>query len=157
MTIKATPCFCCSEKPFSQCCEPVINDHAKAINPMILMRSRYSAYVIRHERHLLATWAPSSRPATLDLADGKTKWLGLVVHSHSTISSDEDTGEVDFTAKFLNGDQLCELREKSRFIRHGGLWFYLDGENDTDCITVARNGSCPCGSGKKFKRCCLAG
>jgi len=32
------------------------------------MRSRYSAYVLKLEAYLLATWHPGTRPAALDLA-----------------------------------------------------------------------------------------
>jgi len=40
------------------------------------MRSRYSAYVLKLEPYLLATWHATTRPATLDLAADNIKWLG---------------------------------------------------------------------------------
>ena len=51
-------------------------------NSLVMMRSRYSAYVLKLEAYLLATWHPSTRPAALDLATDNTKWLGLEVRKH---------------------------------------------------------------------------
>ena len=41
---------------------------------------------------------------------------------------------------------------KSSFIKEDGTWKYLDGELYNS--KIERNESCPCGSGKKFKKCC---
>lgn len=154
MTHNSAPCFCCSKLPFGECCDPILQDHTKAISPLVLMRSRYTAYVLQKEDYLLATWDPSTRPSTLALHDHPAKWLKLTIHSSS-----EDvaayTGEVDFSAEFIDRDQLCILREASRFVCKAGLWYYLDGSNEIVCKKLGRNSLCPCGSGKKFKRCCL--
>lgn len=155
MTHNSVPCFCCSKRPFSECCEPILQDHAKALTPQSLMRSRYTAYVLEQEEYLLATWAPSTRPASLSLQENRVKWLSLTIHSHSDEQKSGDRGEVDFSAQFIDHDQLCTLREISTFIRNSGLWYYLDGSNEISRKKLGRNASCPCGSGKKFKRCCL--
>ena len=118
------------------------------------MRSRYTAYVLGNEPYLLATWAPSTRPAALDLEAHPVKWLQLTIHSHQHEEL-TGTGEVDFSARYLDRDQLCTLRENSRFVRQEGLWYYLDGTAATHRKKIGRNSPCPCGSGKKFKRCCL--
>lgn len=122
------------------------------------MRSRYTAYVLGKEDYLLTTWDPSTRPDSLSLQENQVKWLKLTIHSAMRdIPADCDMGEVDFSAEFLDQDQLCTLRETSRFMRHTGLWYYVDGSCRISREKVGRNGPCPCGSGKKFKRCCLAG
>ena len=44
------------------------------------MRSRYSAYALGLSDYLLATWHPSTRPASLDLhGQPPLRWLGLDV------------------------------------------------------------------------------
>ena len=153
MTHNSAPCFCCSELPFSECCEPVLQDHARALTPQALMRSRYTAYVIENEKHLLTTWDPSTRPASISFEHGKVKWLGLTLHSCSEEGNPGDRGQVEFTASFIENDQLCRMHETSNFIRNAGLWFYLDGSCELKRETLGRNATCPCGSGKKFKRC----
>jgi SEC-C motif domain protein len=50
----------------------------------MLMRSRYSAYVLKLSDYLLATWHPSTRPSELDLSDDDSKWLGLEIKHHRT-------------------------------------------------------------------------
>lgn len=156
MTHNSAPCFCCSQLPFSECCEPILLDHARALTPEMLMRSRYTAYVLGKEEYLLATWDPSTRPQTLSLEENPVKWLRLTIHSAGDGPADEDMGAVDFSAEGIDRDQLCILRETSRFRRHKGLWYYLDGSCRITHEKVGRNSPCPCGSGKKFKRCCLA-
>lgn len=90
------------------------------------MRSRYSAYVLRLEAYLLATWHPSTRPAMLDLAADGAKWLGLEVKKHTVESADRAT--VEFVARYKTGGRAHRLHEISRFVREHGRWFYVDGE-----------------------------
>jgi len=155
MTSHAGLCFCCSQLPFTECCEPILTDHSRALTPLALMRSRYTAYVLGRETHLLNSWAPDTRPESLNLADSKTKWLELIIHSESIDPTDDNHGQVDFSARFMEHDQVCELREKSIFIRQAGLWYYFGGTPRITRNKIGRNGLCPCGSGKKYKRCCL--
>lgn len=152
MTHNSAPCFCCSGSPFSDCCKPVLADHSKALTPLMLMRSRYTAYVLADEEHLLATWDVSTRPKELYLKDNPVRWLNLTVNSSTT---EEATGQVDFSAKYIDADNLCILQEKSTFSCKSGLWYYVEGINEVAREKLGRNSSCPCGSGKKFKRCCL--
>ena len=51
------------------------------------MRSRYSAYVLKLEDYLLATWHPTTRPSELEIEADGTKWLGLAVKRHTNLSS----------------------------------------------------------------------
>jgi SEC-C motif-containing protein len=91
-----------------------------------LMRSRYSAFVLEREAYLLATWHVSTRP--LDVAfDAGVKWLGLEVRKHHAV--DADHAEVKFVArqKPASGSAV-RLQERSRFVREGGRWYYLDGD-----------------------------
>ena len=145
-------CLCASGQPYGQCCRLVLEDHAAALTPLALMRSRYTAFVLGDHRHLLKSWAPETRPERLDLDRG-IKWLGLVIHK-TAAGANENEGYVDFTATSLEQDFLAVLRETSRFRRDEGLWYYVDGKTSVTRTAVARNSGCPCGSGKKFKRCC---
>lgn len=92
------------------------------------MRSRYSAYALGDMDYLRASWHPDTRPETLDApdqADGRLVWLGLRVHSHR--GTGEDTAEVEFTARYrIGGGSARRMHERSRFVRQGGRWYYLD-------------------------------
>jgi SEC-C motif-containing protein len=90
------------------------------------MRSRYTAYVLGLADYLLATWHPSTRPATLDAIDPQVRWLGLEVRSAAT--PDADHGSVEFVARSKLAGRAHRLRETSRFVREGGRWYYVDGD-----------------------------
>ena len=90
------------------------------------MRSRYSAYVLKLEDYLLATWHPDSRPSELHLAADDSKWLGLEVKKHA--QQDDTHARVEFVARYRIAGRGHRLHEISRFVRADGRWFYLDGK-----------------------------
>jgi len=90
-----------------------------------LMRSRYCAFVLERADYLLVTWHSSTRPATLDF-DAGAKWLGLEVRQHQLTGA--DGAEVEFVARYRVQGQAVRLHERSRFVREGGRWFYVDGD-----------------------------
>ena len=90
------------------------------------MRSRYSAYVMKLEAYLLATWHSSTRPVALDLAADDCKWLGLEVRRHGL--SDATHAVVEFVARYRVAGRGHRLHESSRFVREDGRWYYVDGD-----------------------------
>lgn len=126
----ATPCPCGRTGPKGQvqaladCCGPL---HAGQAAPDAerLMRSRYSAFVLRNVPYLLATWHSSQRPAELTLEAGG-QWLGLEIKQHRVTGA--DTAEVEFVARFRVGGKAVRQHERSRFVREDGRWLYVDGD-----------------------------
>ncbi len=100
--------------------------HLQAPNAEALMRSRYSAYVLRLADYLLATWHETTRPAVIDADPPSLKWLGLDVKRHA--AQDDDHAIVEFVARSKMGGRAHRLHEVSRFKREGGQWFYIDGD-----------------------------
>ncbi|WP_054019420.1 YchJ family protein [Piscinibacter sakaiensis] len=91
-----------------------------------LMRSRYAAYVLGRHDYLLATWHPSTRPATLAPDPPGLRWLGLEVRAHRV--QDPTHATVEFVARSKLGGRAQRMHETSRFVREDGAWTYLDGE-----------------------------
>ena len=89
------------------------------------MRSRYSAYVLKRTAYLLDTWHPDTRPATLDLVEDNTRWIGLEIKHHADTSADHAV--VEFVARYKVGGRAYRMHETSQFVRVGGRWLYLDG------------------------------
>jgi SEC-C motif domain protein len=120
----------CGGSAYSACCGRYIDDEEVAPTAEALMRSRYTAYTLRREDHVLATWHTSTRPASLSLADdSETKWLGLDVKRHVIDAADTNRAIVEFVARFkVGGGRAERLHEVSRFVCENGRWFYLDGE-----------------------------
>ena len=125
------------------------------------MRSRYTAYVRGNIDHVVATHDPATR-ATVDVAaitrwSRDSAWLGLEILDTRGGGPDDDTGIVEFIARGATLGTPFAQRERSRFRRVEGAWKYVDGVAagvpTTVAATPGRNEVCPCGSGKKYKRC----
>lgn len=112
---------------FAACCGPWLADFERRPAPdaQALMRSRYSAFVLQDAPYLLATWHPDHCPAEVAFEPG-LKWLGLEVRAHRQI--DADHAEVEFVARSRLAGKAHRLHERSRFVREGGRWYYLDGD-----------------------------
>ena len=94
------------------------------------MCSRYTAYAMRDEAYLLATWHPSTRPASLDLAaDTETKWIGLDVKNAEATGA--DSAVVEFVARYKLGGRAQRLHEVSRFVREQSRWYYVSAVTST--------------------------
>lgn len=160
-----TQCPCGSQQPFNKCCQPLIEDNETAKTPEALMRSRYVAFTLNNIAYIQATM---KGPALAEFNSESTQnwnkmitWLGLQV-IRSQISKDKDTGWVQFCATYENNGKIETLHEKSEFKRIGTRWFYFSGKHipsnnlshPSQSYKTGRNSLCPCGSGKKFKKCC---
>lgn len=123
----STPCPCGLPESYGECCGRwhAGAQHLLAPDAALLMRSRYSAYVLELTDYLLATWHPRTRPASLHHEPG-LRWLGLQLQSHRTTGP--DTAEVSFVARSKLGGRAHRLQETSRFERMQGRWFYVDGD-----------------------------
>ncbi len=150
-------CPCGSGRAFADCCGPLIAG-AAAPTAEALMRSRYTAHVRGAIDYIVDTHDPATR-ATLDRrAIGRwardSDWLGLTI-----LAVDEAAGVVEFAARYRADGREQRHHERSRFIRADGRWCYRDGVHVAPpvaarAVTVGRNEPCPCGSGKKHKKCC---
>ena len=125
------------------------------------MRSRYTAYVRGDIDYVLRTHAPATR-ASVDVAAATrwsrdTTWLGLEIVGTEAGGPGDDAGAVEFIARGVTAGRGFAHRERSRFCRVDGAWCYLDGRAGEPVRAArpaaGRNEPCPCGSGKKFKRC----
>jgi SEC-C motif domain protein len=129
----AEPCPCgrvdARRRPLSYaaCCGVFLDDWDghPAPDAEALMRSRYTAFVRGRTDYLLATWHPRTRPPELTLEPG-LQWLGLEVRQHRPL--DADHAEVEFVARSRLTGRGQRLHERSRFVREGGRWFYVDGD-----------------------------
>lgn len=123
----STPCPCGNPAGYARCCGP-LHEGAPAPSAEALMRSRYSAYVLKREDYLLASWHPSTRPAHLKLAAQQPppSWLGLSIRRSQL---GEGEAQVEFVARLrYGGGPAQRLHEISRFVFEDGRWFYLDGQ-----------------------------
>lgn len=92
------------------------------------MRSRYTAFVLLDEAYLLATWHPSTRPATLGIAreTPRPQWQGLKIKQHQL--QDKTHATVEFVARHKVAGRAYRMHEVSQFVLENGRWFYVTGE-----------------------------
>ncbi len=146
----STNCPCGSTKLYSDCCQP-LHDGQVAKDAEALMRSRFSAFSLLLPDYLLASWHPSTRPEQFEL-DQTTQWKRLEIIS---AGNGDQQGEVHFKAYYVEQGEWQLLEETSKFLFEQGHWLYHSGNYQPQTLKPLRNESCPCGSNKKFKKCCL--
>lgn len=148
-------CPCCSNKPYIDCCSRFIEGGQVPATPEQLMRSRYTAYATNNLVYLQNTMkSPAADHFDKNRKRANITWIKLEV-LNSSVSGKK--GNVEYIAYYNDYDKLQSLHEKSRFRFDEGHWYYIDGEilDDQPSAKIGRNSLCPCGSGKKFKKCCL--
>jgi len=125
------------------------------------MRSRFTAHVAHDFAYLHRTHQPTARLPFAGEDDPSTlAWTRLVIHAHEP-GQNPDTAYVDFTAFFADENGEHAIPEKSEFHRIDGRWLYTRAVRTgpapikSSAPKVGRNDPCPCGSGKKYKHCCL--
>ncbi|OFX14285.1 MAG: hypothetical protein A2516_07940 [Alphaproteobacteria bacterium RIFOXYD12_FULL_60_8] len=159
-----TQCPCGSGRTFETCCGPLLAGGAAA-SPEALMRSRYTAFVKGQLQYIEDTHASDVREdfnrSAAESTASSVEWVGLDILRTKDGGKDDETGEVEFTARFKQNGQVSVHHERSTFRRENGRWFYVDGQMNPKSPPVrvekvGRNDPCPCGSGKKFKKCCGA-
>ena len=111
--------------------------------PKDLMISRYEAFTKKDWKYIAQT---SLHQTEKELQDSPPiQWLKLdVIDSYNNI--------VEFKAYYKHDEKVEVLHEKSTFIEVDGVWKYQDGILYPS--KILSNEKCPCGSGKKFKKCC---
>ena len=161
---KEDKCPCQSGKTFGECCGPVISGEIKAPTAEALMRARYSSYVTGSVEFLKT----SSTAAVQEEFDENysrawskaATWHGLEIISTEKGGEGDDTGVVEFRATYTANGEFCNHHEVSTFVREADGWKFEDGNlvKDRPVVRedpkVGRNDPCPCGSGKKYKKCC---
>ena len=152
-------CPCGSGAALEACCGPILSG-TPAPTAEALMRSRYTAFVRGDADYITRTYASEYRAAVgndLPAVD----WVGLKILGSTGGGIADGTGTVDFAAHNRQDGKIHVHRENSNFRREDGNWVYVDGEMNPKgqpvrVTKVGRNDPCPCGSGKKYKKCCGA-
>lgn len=115
----------CGGERYHQCCGRYLQGGETPSSPRDLMRSRFSAYALRDEGYLRATWYASSRPERVFEPNDGMKWISLDIRASD---QDDNWGTVEFVARYKVNGRAGKLHEISRFVREDGCWYYLDGD-----------------------------
>jgi SEC-C motif domain protein len=157
-------CPCGNGESLETCCGPYIDGSRRPETAEALMRSRYTAFATGNVDYILETHDPE-REGDIDRSGTETwakksEWLGFELIKSENGGPSDDAGVVEFVANYkLNGVTIAH-RERAVFRKlPGGRWVFVDGQMVNGPPVrrteprVGRNDPCPCGSGKKYKRC----
>lgn len=165
------PCPCGSGQDFAHCCGPLL-EGSPAANATALMRSRYTAFALHDYDYLVESTHPDFRDGvtaeTLAQNAANITWLKLEIRDAQDnlpapegVTRAEGTfSSVTFVALFELGGKTYQHAETSYFQEYQGHWRYVEGlahrpqGQRRTTPKVGRNDPCPCGSGKKYKKCC---
>ena len=126
MTDSALTCYCDSGQLYSRCCEVIVSGQTSAATAEALMRSRYTAFCLGDQQYLLKSWHPDTRPGRVTINPDQ-QWLDLKILSTIAGRSSDETGKVEFSARYKLAGRGYRLHETSRFTRAEADWYYLDG------------------------------
>lgn len=127
-----------------------------------LMIARYHAYETCDMEFIKESHDPDNTEG-IDWAEcekwaRESQWLGLEIISTTKGGEDDKDGIVEFKATYIENGKTIVHHERSYFIKKNGVWFYQKWLPITSTRInenkVGRNDPCPCGSGKKYKKCC---
>jgi SEC-C motif-containing protein len=157
-------CPCTSGEEFADCCEPILTQAQKATTAEQLMRSRYTAYATGNVDWIVESQSPDGRKfvdhkATEEWSK-RAEWHRMEVVEVQQGGEDDDEGFVDFKAYYTLGGEDITHHEVASFRKEDGVWYFVDGVEVKPRPfkrldkKVGPNEKCPCGSEKKFKKCC---
>jgi SEC-C motif domain protein len=159
-------CPCGSEKDYSECCHPLIKGERAAETAEALMRSRYTAHAKKEYDYIFDTTLPAKRQEgdrkETAAWSKKLDWQRLEIREIKQGGPEDSTGTVEFVARYRKNGRAFEHHEIAEFVREDDRWYFKDGQAPQTIQSVrqgpktGRNDPCPCGSGKKFKKCCGA-
>ncbi len=158
-------CPCGSGLALEACCGPYLEGQAKVPTAEALLRARFSAHCLGKYDFLNESVHPEFRedstPEEIKEWSSLLSWQELEVLEVRRGGVADDTGEVDFRARYSVKGMPQELREDAFFRKEGDTWYYVEGNVHAQeparraSPKVGRNDPCPCGSGKKYKKCCM--
>lgn len=158
------PCPCKSGKNYEECCEPLHLGERVAQSAEELMRSRYAAYAKTQVDYLMETTLPSQRSRHdfdgIQAWSENSTWEGLEIVETEAGGPEDEEGVVEFVALYNENGKERRHHERSNFRKVNDKWYYHNGKTlhnkpvVREHPKVGRNDPCPCGSGRKYKKCC---
>jgi len=156
-------CPCGKGESLETCCGPYLKHEKKPPTAEDLMRARYTAYATGDVDFIVESHDPDRKGEVdrknTELWSKQSEWLGLEITSTEKGAPEDETGIVEFVARYKVKSTKIEHRERALFRKHNERWVFVDGiEIKGPPVTrteprVGRNDPCPCGSGKKYKKC----
>ena len=161
---KTSQCPCGSDQIESDCCQPYLEGSKTPPTAEALLRSRYTAFTQGNADYIVSTHHSRTRHEVdrkeIEAWAKNSQWLGLKIDKVDAGGPEDDKGSIVFHALYRADGKDTDHYERSHFEKEDGEWRFLEAATAKhDPIRRAepktgRNAPCPCGSGKKHKKCC---
>lgn len=136
-------CPCCSGKPYVNCCQKY-HQGLLPENALLLMRSRYAAYARGLADYIIETTHLDSPHYVQD----RKQWLYQIHVFSNQTSFDgleivetqllEPESFVTFVAHLSKEGKDLTFTERSRFLKQGHAWKYVEGKIGKGRLTVTQ-------------------
>jgi len=155
-------CPCGKELTYEECCKPYITGEKLPLTAEDTMRSRYTSYVVGEIDYIYNTHNPETRNGLskkeIKHWSESTNWNKLEIIETVKGGENDIDGIVEFKGYYEEDGKTLFHHERSVFVKIDGKWMYDTAISTQKTIKkdvkVGRNDPCPCGSGKKYKKCC---
>ena len=125
--VRPRRCPCGTGLPLDECCGPLHDGTTTAATAEQLMRSRYSAFAVGDPAYLLATWHPTTRPADAHARRRRPLDRARRAGHHRRLAAERRRHRRVPRPLRPRRRRTAAQHERSRFVRDGGRWHYLDG------------------------------
>lgn len=120
-------CPCNTSRTYEDCCQKAHKNIESVTSAEILMRSRYSAFVLANISYLQKSHHSSTRPSKREKREiekwtTSVNWLKLEV-----LNTTEDT--VEFKAFYMENGTVNIIHENSKFCKENNYWVYLEANS----------------------------
>ncbi len=157
-------CPCGSDRTSGECCQPLLDGVREARTAEELLRARYTSHYLKKTAYILKTTHPDKRKPDDETSYKKwfrtANWTELKILDIQKGGLDDDEGQIEFVAHYTDQKGSDRHHELSTFKKVNGQWYFYDSQTPkVKQYTraepkIGRNQPCPCGSGKKYKKCC---
>jgi SEC-C motif-containing protein len=127
--MKIIDCPCGSGETLEFCCGQWLSGKQSAPTAEALMRSRYTAYVLKNVDYLVKTTLPASREP--NLAESIREWISQVTWQKLHVlqveagGRSDNEGTVEFIAEFVGPHGADRHHERSQFKKVRDTWYYV--------------------------------
>ena len=123
-------CPCNPSKKYSDCCEKAHQNIQTVLTSEVLMRSRYSAFVLADINYLKKSHHSSIRPSDKENKEilqwtKSVEWIKLEIINTTKGTQIDLTGTVEFKAFFIENGKIDVIHENSSFCKQNNHWVYF--------------------------------
>lgn len=166
-------CPCGSGLLLQSCCLPLIQGKKTAETAEQLLRSRYTAFTRGDVDYIVSSHHPRTREHVkrdeIEEWSRTSEWLGLEILKSEAGGPNDEKGALAIHVRYRSTEaveegavpgEVTDHLELSLFERDEAQWKFVDarplktGPIRREEPKIGRNDPCPCGSGKKHKKCC---